>query len=468
MAPTALLRIPRGVVARHTPRVRVARPWRHLLSLLAIGLAGCGSSSTGPNPLTTGAVIVTVQQPAGTTSLAVLSDVTVDYAAFVGGGVDTLIGLTAGTYTLSDPSATARDPFVTPFYAGTISGSPVNVQDADTSLMSVSFKVLPGTGELWVGSENGGHPLAAGYTSVQLTSSQAPGTSLSVGGSYGLFDAISNFWTADSSGTSISEYAAASMGASGTPTPTVTLTSSALNGPIGFVFDRLGDLWVSNVTANTIVEFTASQLAAGGSVAPAVTLSGSALSAPARIAFDAYGNLWVPNAGSNTVVAFAPTQLAASGSPTPAITLSATNASLVGPRAVAFDQQGDLWVANTTGNTIVEFSNGQETASGSPTPALIFAVPSASGAPSALAFDNSGDLWIISATSSGLVQYSAAQISAAVALTPALSFPVASGAASLAFDPPPNGVPLVGPATARRNTGPTPTGAVVRGSRRGR
>jgi len=416
--------------------------------LLAIALDGCGSKSpTTPNPLTTGTLIVTVPPPTGTTAFAAVGGPG-NYAVFVT-GTDTLTGLAAGTYTLSDAVATLNAPIVTPFYASTIIGSPITITVADTGRMSATFGLLPGTGQLWVGSTNGGSSVVAAYTSTQLTTDAPAGLTLSVAGSYALFDATSNLWVADSSTNTIVEYPAAVLGASGTPTPAVSITSSALSGPVGLAFDRLGDLWVANTGANTVVEFTAAQLAAGGSLTPSTTLSSSALNGPGRISFDAYGNLWVPNTGSNTVVAFSPSQLVKDSAGAVMITLSANGASLAGPAAVAFDEQGDLWVANAAGNTIVAFANVAQTTSGSPTPALTFVVPVASGGPATLAFDNSGDLWAISATSSSVIEYTAQQIAAYGASAPALTMQVANGPVSLAFDPPPNGIPVVGPQIRR-------------------
>jgi sugar lactone lactonase YvrE len=427
-------------------------PMRRGLYVPAIAalVVACHHSSTGPNPDTTGALIVTLDEPPGTTSLAAVGGPN-QYAVFVAGGVDTLIGLAAGSYTLSDVQATANDAIVTPFYAPTIIGSPVNVANADTAHMGATFAVLPGTGQLWIGS-SGGSPTVAGYNSTQLTSGTAAGTSLSVGGTYVVLDAASNLWVADSAGNRILEYPAAALAASGTPTASVTLTSGGLSGPDGITFDRLGDLWVANAANNTVAEFTAAQLAAGGAQTPAKTLRTAQLSKPGRLSFDAYGNLWVPNFGANTVVAFSPDTLALSATtPTipPTLTLSVNGGSLSGPTGVAFDQQGDLWVTNRTGNTLVEFTNGQQTASGSPVPTITFSVPPANGALTALAFDNSGDLWALSASSSTVVEYSGPQLSAAAATSPAYTGPVAAGAVSLAFDPPPNGLPIVGPETSR-------------------
>ena len=106
------------------------------------------------------------------------------------------------------------------------------------------------------------------------------------------------------------------------------------------------------------------------------------------IAFDATGRLWVANGNNsqNTVVAFSPSQLAATGSPTPAVTLSASAGSLANPTGLAFDASGNLWVANTTAPSIVEFSASQIVSSGAPTPNTIITGSSLSE-PFGIAFD---------------------------------------------------------------------------------
>jgi hypothetical protein len=446
----------------HGGRRRFSLP-RSWIPLLLAGAAAC-HSSTGPTAATTGTLIITLPEPAGTTAQAVVAGPT-------GSGIadfvppDTLTLLPVGTYTMSDATATATDPIVTPFYVGTITGSPVTLSEADTAYMSVTFTVVSGSGRAWIGSTNGGSTISSGFTSTELTTGVAPSTSLSVTGAYDAFDAVSNLWVADSVGNTLSEYPATSMGASGTPARTVTVTSSALSGPIGLVFDKSGDLWVSNAGTSTVVEFSASQLTAGGSVTPVVTLSGAALDVPGRIAFDAYGDLWVPNQGSNTVVEFAASQLGATGAPTPAVTLSATASSIAGPRAVEFDEQGNLWVANGTGNTIVSFANAQQTASGSPTPSEVLSIPSAYAGPFAFAFDNSGDLWALGTAGPNVIEYTAQQIAVGAASQPGYVIRVPSTPVSLAFDPPPNGIPLVGPLTERHLRGPKSTDAASRAVR---
>jgi DNA-binding beta-propeller fold protein YncE len=127
---------------------------------------------------------------------------------------------------------------------------------------------------------------------------------------------------------------------------------------------------------------------------------------------------------------------------------------LAGPRAIAFDQQGNLWVANTTGNTFVKFGNSDQTVSGSPKPDEILTIPAAVGSPAGFAFDNSGNLWAFGSATSSLIEYTAAQINTGGASQPSFTIAVASHPVSMVLDPPPNGLPLVGPQTARVNKGP--------------
>jgi ligand-binding sensor domain-containing protein len=88
------------------------------------------------------------------------------------------------------------------------------------------------------------------------------------------------------------------------------------------------------------------------------------------MAFDAHGDLWVGNVSNATVVEFTANQLAATGTPTPAITLQNDTlvGSIHGPRSLAFDSHGNLWIANTDGNTIAQIETDDLMSSGTPHP----------------------------------------------------------------------------------------------------
>ncbi len=63
----------------------------------------------------------------------------------------------------------------------------------------------------------------------------------------------------------------------------------------------MGNLWVSNLLSDEIIEYTASQLGTTSSPTPAITITSTALNNPEGLAFDSSGNLWVANYDAVTV-----------------------------------------------------------------------------------------------------------------------------------------------------------------------
>ena len=131
-------------------------------------------------------------------------------------------------------------------------------------------------------------------------------------------------------------------------------------------------IYVGNGAATNTV--TSYPLSSNGNVAPNTTIgsSSSSIDGPDGQVFDANGDLWVANNAGNTVVEFTAAQLAATGSPTPNVTISSDGSGsgvFSGPAGLAFDSSGDLWVANNNVSTLVEYTPSQLAVSGSPTPA---------------------------------------------------------------------------------------------------
>jgi sugar lactone lactonase YvrE len=420
------------------------------LPLAVAALASChrGPSAAVIAAETSGTLIVTIVTPPNVQFPSVTVTGPASFSETIA-GTDTLLDLAAGAYTVTAAPVASTDEVVSTVYTGIVTGSPVNVIIDDTSNASVSYTPRAGTGGLWVGSTNGGSPVADLYSAGELRAGQTAGVSIGVTDAFEVIDALGNLWVASHSANTITEYLSTGLGASGSPAAAVTISGAGLNGPDGLAFDFAGDLWVSNAAGNTVVEYTAEQLAGSGSPAPAVVISGSALASPARPTFDTFGNLWVPNPGANTVVQFSPAQLSAGGSLTPAITLSADSESLDRPDALAFDTNGDLWVANLSNNTIAEYSPGQLLAGGALAPAGVLAVTGSAVGLAALAFDNSGDLWTASSSTGQLLEFTADQVIGAGAQTPGLTIAVAAGPSTLAFNPAPDGLPIASPDAVR-------------------
>lgn len=184
-----------------------------------------------------------------------------------------------------------------------------------------------------------------------------------------IFDHKENLWIIDAQG-AVLEFTQAELNAGDNPIPAVDITSTSLDGPEFAVFDKAGNLWLSSENNSQIEEFAASQLGSSGAKTPTVILSdnGGSLDSPGQLAFDNGGNLWVANLGNDTVVKFGKRQLKTSGMPAPEVTLSSS--AFDQPWGLAFDSGKNLWVANFSGGQISKFSSKQLRKSGSPTPSV--------------------------------------------------------------------------------------------------
>jgi sugar lactone lactonase YvrE len=284
---------------------------------------------------------------------------------------------------------------------------------------------------VWVSNLTGSTLLGFTPSQVASSTTTATPVVLTTGNGNGAvaIDKSGNLWVADPFANSVAGYTPSQLGQTGSPSATVRVSADAsgsLVQPLAMAFDAAGDLWVANAAvegngANTIVEFTPGQLASSGTPTPAVTLHDNAgsINGARGVTFDPGGNLWVSN--SATVVEFASSQLAASGSPVPAVTLHDDGSgSISGPEGVAFDATGNLWVADFVANTVVGFSSGQLATSGSPTPAVTLTSSDASALnnPCGLAFDGKGNLWVANQTGQGLLEYTADELTSSGSPTP--------------------------------------------------
>lgn len=155
------------------------------------------------------------------------------------------------------------------------------------------------------------------------------------------------------------------------------------------------------------------------STAPATTANG--FNYPSNAIRDVAGNLWVSDWGNNRILEFKPpftNGMAASlvlGQPTFATSdMGISNSSLALPRGMAFDRDGNLWVADAYNNRVLEFQppftdgmsaslvlgktpNFGTGACGGPTRGLC--------EPLSLAFDGAGNLWVSDNINNRVVQF---------------------------------------------------------------
>jgi sugar lactone lactonase YvrE len=220
------------------------------------------------------------------------------------------------------------------------------------------------------------------------------------------FDSQGDLWVSDGGGSrvveyplvggSISDQVSQIIGPNFTSTePFAPLYGIAL--PVGLAFDKSGNLWVVDLTNSRVLEFplvngsisqTPSREIGQGNLGEGACDQSSVLynfqnataytlCEPSDLAFDKDGNLWVadfgqdPNlAGNSRLLMFPDVNGSLASAATEVIGQSSltgfgcdqnlggpTNDTLCYPVSIAFDKTGDLWVADSGNNRVLEFAS---------------------------------------------------------------------------------------------------------------
>lgn len=127
----------------------------------------------------------------------------------------------------------------------------------------------------------------------------------------------------------------------------------------------------------------------------AVTYSGNGVNAPSALAIDGSGNVFVANSAGNSVSEFSHTGVAATGSPFTAASTMST------PSALAIDTTGNIWVANSGNSTLTELTS----LGASPTYSTI--TGGGLSGPSSIAFDGLGNAWVTNYNNSVVSEFNA-------------------------------------------------------------
>jgi sugar lactone lactonase YvrE len=171
--------------------------------------------------------------------------------------------------------------------------------------------------------------------------------------------------------------------------------NSALAAPGGAAVDSNGNLDVADTKNNRVVRFSPT-----GAVLDAFNLSGNGangdqMNQPTGVAVDSANNIYVADRGNNQVEEFTPTgqlvrAFTASG------TTSGSNANkMSGPSGVTVDANGNVYVADTGNNRVEKLSpTGTVLATFNLNGLIANGVPAQMSKPSGVAVDSAGNIYV--------------------------------------------------------------------------
>lgn len=249
-------------------------------------------------------------------------------------------------------------------------------------------------GNVWVSDTNNnrivefqppftnGEPSSLVIGSPSFDKGVYPTTASSLAAPYGIaFDKSGNLWAVDYYDNRILEYSQPfnnKMNATmiiGQPDFTSNsdgTTANRMNLPSAIAFDKSGNLWVTDSLNNRVLEFAhpfsvdeSASLVIGQKnfSANLPGIENDSLNTPYGIAFDSAGDLWVTDGNNARVLEFVPpfsTGMSASlvlgQADFEAMHMGTSSSMVAEPYDVKFDAKGDLWIADTDNNRVLEFT----------------------------------------------------------------------------------------------------------------
>jgi streptogramin lyase len=135
---------------------------------------------------------------------------------------------------------------------------------------------------------------------------------------------------------------------------TQPLSATTGNDVTPVAIDSADNVWFTSSRNNTLGKTDPN----GAMLSPAGGYTGGGISGPAGIAIDGSNRVWIANRDASSISVFSNTGTALSpttGFGTDSYVSDGVNIGLSGPRGIAIDPSGNVWVSNFTYNSVTEF-----------------------------------------------------------------------------------------------------------------
>ncbi len=167
-------------------------------------------------------------------------------------------------------------------------------------------------------------------------------------------------------------------------------TKTGISSPYGVALTNGGTfLWITNPATHSLDQLITSSLLYIRNVAFA-----GGLNAPQGIAIDGSGNVWVADSGGADLTEYSGTGIPISGSS------GYTGGGVLNPSQIAIDGLNHVWVTNPAANCVSEFSNSGTALSGD-----AGFTGGALSTPQGVGIDGSGNVWVANSNANNIVEF---------------------------------------------------------------